>query len=151
MLLSSLSALLCTTLSSNPIKPTPCQRQDTTTRATHQTISIGKVVRPALKIVASFNDIDFNSAAGLRKMSRREREEVWRRAQARVTDPYSMHRQRSGAYANMGNIAAVEDARSLRHRLRNGEVDEVADRMSRLNRGDRGSHCHSRREARFYD
>ncbi|KAF1925639.1 uncharacterized protein M421DRAFT_234330 [Didymella exigua CBS 183.55] len=83
------------------------------------------------------NDNDFNSAAGLHNMSRREREEVWRRAQARVNDPYSMPCQRSGAYATMGNIHAVEDARGRRRR--NTGVDEVANQMSRTNMGNCGS------------
>ena len=56
------------------------------------------------------NDEDFNTAAGLRNMSRREREEVLRRAQRRSQDPYSFPRQRSRANATIGNMYAAEEA-----------------------------------------
>ncbi|KAF3051166.1 hypothetical protein E8E11_010659 [Didymella keratinophila] len=84
---------------------------------------------------------DFNSARGLGNMSHCEREEVWRRAQARINDSHFMPRQRSGAYATMSNFYAVEDARN-RHRRRNTGVDEVTDYMARMGLGGRESRDH---------
>lgn len=86
-------------------------------------------------------------------MSRRECEEVWRSAQARVNDPYFFPRQRSGAYATMGNIYAAEDTdrRERGRRRRNTGVDEVADWISRIAMGDRGSRGRSGCDVRFYD
>lgn len=83
-------------------------------------------------------DQDFNSAHGLGNMSRRERDEVYKRAQGRINDPYSMLRQRFGAYPTMGNFYAAEDARD-RCRRRNTGVDEVSDHMARMGLGRGGS------------
>lgn len=91
------------------------------------------------------DDQDFNSARGLGKMSRREREEVWRRAQVRINGPYPMPRQRSGPYATMGNFHAAEDARDRRRR-RNTGVDEVSEHMARMGLG--GREPHDRRSGR---
>jgi hypothetical protein len=77
---------------------------------------------------------NFNSALGLGNMSRRERGEVWRRAQARIDDPYFMPRQHSGAYATTSNFHAAEGVCD-RPRRRNTGVDEVTGYMSRMNIG----------------
>lgn len=97
------------------------------------------------------DDQDFNSARGLGNMSRCEREEVWRRAQARINDPYSMPRQRSGAYATMGNFHAAEDVHDRRRR-RNTGVDEVSEHMARIGLGGREPRDrHSGRGIRWVD
>ena len=83
------------------------------------------------------NDEDFNSARGLGNMICRERDKVHRRAQARINDPDSMPRQRSGACATMGNFYAAEDARDRRCRQITG-VDEVLEYMARMGLGGHG-------------
>ncbi|KAF3033427.1 hypothetical protein E8E12_002815 [Didymella heteroderae] len=79
----------------------------------------------------SVDNQDFNTARDFGNMSRRERE-VWRRARDRIIDPYTMPRQRAGAYATMGNSYAGEDARDRRRRHNTG-VNGIADYMARMN------------------
>lgn len=73
-------------------------------------------------------------------MSHREREGAWRQAEARINDPYSIPRQRSGANMTMSNSHASEDARDRRRRRRrNTGVDEATEHMARMGLGGRES------------
>lgn len=101
------------------------------------------------------NDQDFNSAQGLRNMSRRERNEVYRRAQGRLSDPYSTQRQRTGLNATMGNVHAANDAerRDRRRGHRYSNVDDLTRDVAGMNFGSgRSRRTHTdRRNIRWHD
>ena len=103
------------------------------------------------------DDQDFNSVRGLRNMSCSERNEVYRRAQNRLRNPYRNTRQRCGLSATVDNVYAANDTdrRDHRgHRRRHTTVDNLTDDCADLNMGSR-SHSSGRnspsRNVRWHD